>query len=77
MWPASVLDRHPARRRVLSRTPVQPAFAASPAGWHTRELVEEARLGRSFEELCRKGVLAERQPEGISPIGQLVALPAH
>jgi crotonobetainyl-CoA:carnitine CoA-transferase CaiB-like acyl-CoA transferase len=56
----------------LSRTPVQPAFAAPPAGWHTRELVEEAGLGQQVESLLSKGVLAERQPEGISPIGQLV-----
>ena len=59
----------------LSRTPVQPAFAAPPAGWHSRELVAEAGLGDEFEELRAKGVVAERQPDGISPIGQLVALP--
>src|SRR5438067_6449396 len=57
----------------LSRTAVRPAFAAPPAGWHTRELVEEAGLGDKFEELLTRGVLAERQPEGISPVGQLVA----
>jgi crotonobetainyl-CoA:carnitine CoA-transferase CaiB-like acyl-CoA transferase len=59
----------------LSRTRVRPAFAAPPAGWHTRDLVEEAGLGERFEELLAKGVLAERQPEGISPVGQLVAVP--
>ncbi|HEY1291584.1 MAG TPA: CoA transferase [Chloroflexota bacterium] len=56
----------------LSRTPVQPAFAAPPAGWHTRELVDEAGLAERFEQLLSSGVLAERQPEGISPLGQLV-----
>jgi crotonobetainyl-CoA:carnitine CoA-transferase CaiB-like acyl-CoA transferase len=56
----------------LSRTLVQPAFAAPPAGWHTRELVQEAGFADDFDQLLRKGVLAERQPEGISPVGQLV-----
>jgi crotonobetainyl-CoA:carnitine CoA-transferase CaiB-like acyl-CoA transferase len=60
----------------LSRTRVKAAFAAPPAGWHTRELVEQAGLADRFDELLAKGVLAERQPEGISPVGQLVAVPA-
>jgi crotonobetainyl-CoA:carnitine CoA-transferase CaiB-like acyl-CoA transferase len=56
----------------LSRTRLTPAFAAPPAGWHTRELVEEAGFGDQFEDFAARGVLAERQPEGISPTGQLV-----
>jgi crotonobetainyl-CoA:carnitine CoA-transferase CaiB-like acyl-CoA transferase len=56
----------------LSRTRIAPAFAAPPAGWHTRELVEEAGFGDRFEHFAEKGILAERQPEGVSPIGQLV-----
>ncbi|MBV9597814.1 MAG: CoA transferase [Chloroflexi bacterium] len=63
----------PSRR--LSRTPARPSFAAPPAGWDTRELVEEAGLGDEFQQLLSRGVLAERQPEGISPVGQLVAVP--
>ena len=65
----------PVRR--LSRTPIQPAFAAPPAGWHTRELVAEAGLGDRADELIARGIVAERQPEGVSPVGQLVALPAR
>jgi hypothetical protein len=35
-------------------------------------LVDEAGLAERFEQLLSSGVLAERQPEGISPLGQLV-----
>jgi crotonobetainyl-CoA:carnitine CoA-transferase CaiB-like acyl-CoA transferase len=65
----------PVRR--LSGTPIQPAFAAPPAGWHTRALVAEAGLGDRVDDLLAGGIVAERQPEGVSPVGQLVALPTR
>src|SRR6516162_9075805 len=69
----SILRHHPRlgricnveRSRRLSRTPVDPLFAAPPLGCDSRAIVDETGWSARFSQLIADGIVAEKLPAGM------------